>query len=289
MIELVSTWTCGASQFIGECFDGARPFIDQNYDGLDPYLRFVSAQLFIDCQLTSESVLILVREGKEWDADLVNRSLMEGSIKYVYMLLGDAPEMVRKAREYWEILPRFAAIRRSDRVKRFIREIPGAGSLQWRPFHDLVLSDQEVEVARQGMNRKQRAALEETWSFFGITRQFLATGDEALGLLVHLAHGYGTSSHLIHKDGDGVAMVWERYRRESADRTSVRLAHAARVVSDVCAFAKIRLLRLLVACHADTASVHEVEERYRWLTCELDRAYVQFSKTEYGGESAADT
>jgi hypothetical protein len=103
-------WAQTASELIGECYDYARPFIDKDYDGLDPFVRFVVAQLFIDCHLSSESALILVGAGKEWDADILNRAVMEGSYKLLYMLIGDASDLARKANEYWNILPKLASV-----------------------------------------------------------------------------------------------------------------------------------------------------------------------------------
>jgi len=69
-----------ASHLIGEYFDFAKPYIDKEFRGLELKVRFVSAQLFIDCHLTSESILLLVRAEKEWDAELLARSVVEGTL-----------------------------------------------------------------------------------------------------------------------------------------------------------------------------------------------------------------
>jgi hypothetical protein len=93
MESVFKSWSGLASHFIGECFDLAKPFIDSGYQKLDPLVRFVAAQLFIDCHLSSESVLLLIREQKEWDADLIVRSVMEGSLKFSYMMDGSVDEV----------------------------------------------------------------------------------------------------------------------------------------------------------------------------------------------------
>jgi hypothetical protein len=282
MERILNTWAGLASHLIGECFDVAKPYIDKAYEGLDPKIRFVTTQLYIDCHLTSESVLLLVREGKEWDADLVNRSVTEGSLKYVFMLLGTQEEISCKVREYWDVLPSFAAIRRSERLKQFLEVVPNPDAIDWEPLREMILDEDRVNAIRGGYTRADRAGLEEKWSFAGISREFIRSDSQSLKLLGYLAHGYGMSSHLLHKDGDGVGMVWDRYRREPDRQATVRLGHAARIVSDVCTFAKLRLLHLLKACGADTAEIPQIDAKYQLLNDEIAKAGAHFSRVEYG-------
>lgn len=282
------TWTSIGSHLVGEYFDAAKPYIDRQYAGMDPHLRFVSAQLFIDCGLTSESVLLLVRAGKEWDADLVTRSVVEGSLKYAYMMTGAPADMLRKATEYWNTLPGFAAVQRSERARRILASVSDPDDIQWQPFRELVLSDAEVDAARRGTNRCDRQALERQWSFSGIVEHFVSCGRPEFKAFALLAHGYANSSHLIHKDGDGVGMVWERCRREPARKIAVSLAHAARLVSDICTFAQVRLIFLLRACSVSCADVHQIAERYQALFAALTSARQQFDEVEFGASSPVE-
>jgi len=192
-------WTSAASHLIGEYFDLAKPYIDKDYTGHGPRVRFVAAQLFIDCHLTSESVLVLVRAGKEWDADQLNRSVVEGTLKFLYMMRGTPLEMDEKAEEYWDTLPSFASVRRSARAKSILQSVPNPDDPSWRALRDLVLSDVDVTTARKNTNRSDRQTLEKRWSFTGIVAHFVASDRPDLRLIAHVAHGYGNSSHLIHK------------------------------------------------------------------------------------------
>lgn len=287
MEEVLKTWAGLASHLIGDCFDAAKPFIDKDYEGLDPKTRFVSAQLFADCHLTSESVLILVRQRKEWDADFVNRAVLEGSLKYVFMLLGTKPEIAEKVSEYWDVLPLFAAVRRSERLTKFLAAVPNPEAVEWMPYREMILDEVNIETIRSRYGRSQRAALESKWSFSGISQYFLKSSDASARLLGHLAHGYGMSSHLLHKDGDGIGMVWDRHRRDSQRQRAVRLAHAARITSDVATFAKLRLFQLLRTCGAPTDAVSQIETKYQLLTDETAKANSNFTLVEYGKATEA--
>jgi hypothetical protein len=90
------------------------------------------------------------------------------------------------------------------------------------------------------------------------------------------------SSHLLHKDGDSIGMVWERFQREPERQSAVKLAHAARVVSDVCTFAKLRLLYLLQVCKEDAGCITQLESKYDLLFSELHKANSHFTREEYG-------
>ncbi len=281
IIDILNTWTGLSSNFIGECYDIATPFKDKDYKGIEPYVRFVSSQLFIDCHLSSESSLLLTRSGKEWDADILNRSVMEGTVKYVYLLFGSNERVKEKAVEYWEILPDYSSIRRHEKLQSFLDTIENPDSEEWLPLRKLLLSNDDIEKLRNGTNRKERKNLEQQWSLFGMTTYLKKKDPDRLGLLVHLAHNYGMSSHLIHKDGDGVGMVWERYRRTKEDQISVKLGHCARIVSDICTFSKLRLLQLLKFCNQETKVITELENKYSMLFDELRKAGESFVKSVY--------
>jgi len=281
MQQYAMRWAVEASQLIGELFDMARPCLEGVEGGLEEPVRFISSQLFIDCHLSSESVLILVSNLKEWDADLINRAVIEGTVKYVYLMDGVAEDRKRKAHEYWNLMPDFMSIKRSERAKAFLQEVGDPDSVEWLPFKELVISETEVDARRHGTNRQQRTSLEQEWSFFGIVQRYSQSDQLDLRFLKHLAHGYGMSSHLIHKDGDGVGMVWERYRRDPKRHAAVKSGHLSRLVSDVCAIAKFRTARLFHACKLDVAPIRVLESRYRSLDESLKEADSHFSQTEY--------
>lgn len=278
--RIFATWASMGSHFIGECFDTAMPYLDQDCKDLPHGVRFVVAQLYIDCHLTSESTLILIQYGKEWDADILSRAVMEGTVKFVHMLTGGEDESRRKVQEYWEILPQFSAIRHSLHARSYMEE-PDAPSRHIPVFQELVLQETEVKATRREWSKARRKQLEEAWSVAGILREFGKSEHEGLRRLVHMAHAYGMSSHLLHKDADGVGMVWERARRDSHRRIAVILGHSARVVSDMCQFAKWRLGFLLNACGVDTSCIAAIEAKYSVLFDELDEAYRHFHCTEY--------
>lgn len=281
MEDKLKIWTSTASHFIGEHFDHCKPFLDNDYKGLDPLVRFVSTQLYISCQMSSISSLTLVREGHEWDADVINRSLIEGVVKYVYMLVGDESERLEKAKEYWEVLPDFSSIKRSARADAFLASKSSETDVNFQPLEDLLLDDEQVSSLRNGTNKKERKLLDQKWSFSNIVSEFSESDDKGLSLFSHLAHNYGMSSHLIHKDGDGIAMIWDRCTRSENRLYAAKLSHLARIVSDICSFAELRTIFLMKACKQDLDVIKTLKENYEHLFSEIKDAYQLFLDVEY--------
>ncbi|HDR9192149.1 hypothetical protein [Burkholderia vietnamiensis] len=280
-----AVWAAEASHLIADCFDHAKPYLDQAYEGLPSLVRFVAAQLFIDCHLSSESSLLLVQLGKEWDADLISRAVMEGSVKLTYMLHGALSDIESKVEEYWHVLPLFSAIRHGEHARQFLDAVPDADAPEWLPFKELLIEPEEVTSIRANYSKRARQEIEERWSFVGICRFFARIEEPGLRHIGHLAHGYSMSSHLIHKDADSIGMIWERSTRDEARRTAASLGHSARVVSDACSFAKLRLLSLLRACGESKKVFNDIDAKYAHLAEELASASKHFNDVEYHGKA----
>ena len=275
-------WAVLGSQFIGDYFDQAQLVLNERLQSLDPLVQFLVQQLYLDCHLSSESVLILAANGKEWDADLIIRSILEGSLKFVYLLDGNSTEQVVRANEYWNVLPDFGAIRRDSRARSMIPDLPNAENERWEPVRDLLMDEDEINTVRQNYSRKERAALEERWSFSGITREFANSDKPGLKNLAHLSHSYGLSSHLLHKDGDGIGVIWERSTRCPERREAAAAAHISRIVSDTCVFTQLRTHLLFRALDESTDSIKAIETRYREsLFQNLNEAQKSFLRIEY--------
>jgi len=60
------------------------------------------------------------------------------------MMSGTPDEMNQRAGEYWDILPSFAAIKRSERAKAILDSVENPSDVQWRPLQDVVMTDTEM-------------------------------------------------------------------------------------------------------------------------------------------------
>ena len=73
-----------------------------------------------------------------------------------------------------------------------------------------------------------------------------------------MMYGYGMGSHLVHQDGDGIGMIWERNSRSYDRREIVQIAHCAREIGDLCTMAFIRAWVTLKLANRDMAPVLKI-------------------------------
>jgi len=280
--DQVEMWVVTASHFIGECFDSCKHLLDKDNDTLEASVRYINTQLYIDCHFSSESALILIEEGKDWDADIINRTIIEGTVKYIYMMSCNDKKRHERANEYAYLLPKFSAIRRHERAKKFLDELENSDGLSWKAIEEQLLTEEQIIEYRSGFNVKERKAIEQKWSFNEIVNEFTTSKEEGLELLAHLTYNYRMSNHLIHKDSEGIAVVWDSCTRDSSRQTAMKLGHSARMISDICVLTQLRSMYLLKACGEKDDVFSTLESKYSQFFNELTKASEYFNEIEYG-------
>ncbi|MGV3659854.1 MAG: DUF5677 domain-containing protein [Prosthecobacter sp.] len=180
------------------------------------------------CHLSSESILILTGNMKLWDADALVRSVQEGTVRFIFLCHGNNEERRIKLYEYGELMPLFSRLKRHRRARSIIECGLIQDPTQLSPFKDLLISAEEADKIENQFSKKERKRIEQRWSFTEICNELQRSAKPYVGL-GNLLHYYGMSSHVLHQDRDGTAMVLERMRRDVHRRDAVELAHAGRM------------------------------------------------------------
>ena len=274
MLKKIQDWSNRSSHLLGDYYDVILPFFKSN-ETIDAWVKFVSAQLFLQCQLTSESIIFLLRERKEWDACILLRSVMEGTAKYLYILNGNEIEMQERAYEFWYVLPEIADIKHSDRVKDLYTKlaIPPQS-----PLADLVLDEQEHKNLLNKYSRADRKKVEQRWAFSEILKSF---ENSELEPFKALFFEYGMCSHLAHMDAVGIGMIIERFAASPFNKDVIQLAHTAKIIYAICFLGKIRTQILLTKLNQSLEPLLQLEQKYSELYKELLEAEKIFCETEY--------
>ena len=275
-------WAVLASQFVAEHFDQCEPLLSNDHDEMDNMVSFVSNQLYLSCQTSTESSLMLLQQGQEWDAEIINRTIIDGTVKYLFMFQGTDEEVIKKVKEYWEILPSYSSIKRSDKINSILNVIDSEILHNSQAINDLRKTKHEKETIHKETNQKHRRSLEGKWAFSNIIDDFNKSNDEDLLPLIQLSHSFGMGSHFIHKDGCGVAMMWERSIRNRERQELVKVAHVARLISDLCSLAEIRTMALHKRCNKPYEFSKQIRESYSSLFFEFKVASDKLNQVEYG-------
>lgn len=210
------------------------------YAGWEPEERRTLGELLSAAARSSESTLLLCAYGQLWDAEVVSRSVFEGTLKFAYLL--QAQETFKQRhQEYAHELFQIQRVKDHRKAGELLRALGDPQDAQWRPVRDLLLSEQELAQFSGGRDASYRRALENKWGFTGLLAELSRSGDPLFANFGGLLYGYSLASHIQHADSIGVAIALERDLRQPARRDTLHAAHHARLISDVFTSLQMRL------------------------------------------------
>lgn len=278
-------WSSEMSHWIAKVLDACRPDLGP-VGKLDDTTKLTLWQLTASCHSTSESALLLVSRLRLWDADILVRSVVEGTLKFVFLTCGNEAERKQKLFEFVETFSAIGQLKKHQRLEELLKVIPDPSSYQWRPYRDLLLKPEAIDEIRKKFPRKERQFVEQKWSFAEISASLKAQDSSSLKLFGHLLFNYGMSSHVAHQDIDGIGMVWDRNNRDDRRVIAVELAHGARLVSDISAMSTLRASMLFSLVGRDLGPLKQLNEELNSFQNESSEAAKLFHDIEYGNSAS---
>jgi hypothetical protein len=230
----------------------------------------------------SESALLLCAYGQLWDAEILTRSVLEGSLKFAYMLQSATTFRDRHS-EYAHDLFNVALMKDHRKCLELLRVVTDPDHPQWRPIRDRLLPDDELSRLSATYDRVHRRELETRWGFTGLVGELSRSGDPLFRDLGGMAHNYSMASHIHHMDMVGASIPLDRDRRSSERRESIHAAHEGRLISDILTFLYLRLGVGYRFVGADTAPLAEARSTIKSLNEKFDVAYSTWMDVEYPG------
>ncbi|WP_144445733.1 hypothetical protein [Inquilinus limosus] len=238
------------------------------------------------CLGSTGSVLHLVEGMRLWDAELILRSVSEGTAKFAYLLENQAT-FTERCIEYRDVLPLIARRRRHTKAAEALNALRGASDLQTRPYRDLLLTDDELADIEAKYPRDVRRRMETRWGFSALV-EAISKPDGVFGLTARaLLHGYSVASDLQHMSFDGTEMPLERDMRSVQRRKAIELAHAAKLISSCYHLTWLRIRVLLRFLNRPADELLYANVRNAALLAEFDQAESHWSEIEYPTDISA--
>lgn len=271
-IDNLTQWVATCSQAVDDYLELTTPFLLEQ-PSIDPKSQWVLKQLSISCNLSSESSLLLISYLRLWDAEMLLRSVMEGTVKYIYLCLGGTGELATKVDEFLEDLRNISKLKNHQRVSAFLAEVDDASLDEWAILRQVLIEDTEVDALRLRYPRQVAQRLQQKWSFNEMALTLAKTDGAAPGfesLQKLLTYSYGIGSHLIHQDANALELICDRNRQSSQELELVQLAHAARQMNDLMIMAHLRTVLTFKLHNADMKPVSNLFEEHKPLFAEWD-------------------
>jgi hypothetical protein len=278
--ELLREWSEDGLQSLREMLPLMSPLGAHSFE--TPTQRHTLFELASATARTAESAMLLCAYGQLWDAELLVRATVEGSLKFCY-LLQSRDTFSARHREFAEDLFDIALQRDHHKVAPFLA---GIGEDQEptptvRPLHDRLLSAEQLDNISRRIPRKVRSSIGGRWGFTGLLSALAESGDPLFASLGSTAFGYAMASHIMHADPIGCLMPLERDHRSSEAATAAHLVHAARLILDCTQFHRLRLTTSCRFVDADMTPLAKADEIVAAAEDRHRKAYDTFYAIEY--------
>lgn len=222
-------WLDEYQRIIRETLTYYQPFFPA--EPVDPAVDSCLGELNKTLSMISDSVVLLAIHDRLWEAAMLDRTLQEGTTKFLFLCTPDSEQRKERVSEFRSALPDIALLRDHKRAEILLKVFGDKPQDQLRPIQEVLLSASELDRIQTTYPSKLRAQLEQKWSFANMVEDISKSGFPGIDAYTSMLFGYSMSSHLIHMDGLGLGMIIDREQREPLRLEATNCAHAARLFS----------------------------------------------------------
>lgn len=230
----------------------------------------VTVPLFTTLHSTSESILILLLNQSIFDADVLLRTVMEGTIKYCYLMTGTDAEKKEKYIEYKIKLADIAKISDHKKAIEAIDILREFSNNSTKPFECDILSDEQLSELEEKYRKKMRNKLKQKWSYQALLRSLAKTNHEYEAQLGTLST-YSLTSHFCHYGWTGVssrnAQIIES---ENPNAIIFDIMHSIRILSNVLSMELFRVAEYMRGNRIDAPEVAALSMEVLKFVSDLD-------------------
>lgn len=126
--------------------------------------RSTLGMLLTSCARSTESALLLCAYGQLWDAEVILRSVAEGTLKLAFILQSDTT-FKERIREYSVDHFNISLLKDDKKIRELLSIVQGWSDARWRPLTERLLSPEELNRLATRYDRKSRQSIETRWGF----------------------------------------------------------------------------------------------------------------------------
>jgi len=193
------------------------------------------------CARSSESVVLLCAYGQLWDAEVVSRSVCEGTLKFMYLLQA-VDTFEQRHDEYAKDLFHVGLLKDHKKAEELLAAVPDPDARYWRPIRERLLSPDELLDIESRFDKQARRSLDTKWGVSGLIGNLTRSGDPAFSNISGFSHGYSMSSHVMHADSIGTSIALERDLRSPERLQTLHLSHLVGLLSSQVEYLYMRLM-----------------------------------------------
>jgi hypothetical protein len=181
----------------------------------------------------------LIWPGFVWQAEILERSLLEATIKLIYISI-DKSKVDQKVDEFQNVISDINQYKRRKERLEFLNGVNIDNDVTKYTFQNVTKHNIEMRY-----NKKERNKILEKWAFNSMTKEIDSYKIDGFDKLEYYKNYYSSTSHYVHVDIDCLDLIWDRDNRDNDEEASLTLAHMGRELEDLYVFNAMRTYSLL--------------------------------------------
>lgn len=227
-----------ADQIIKNLFFSVTPLYNKDF----PEGQDVTIPLFTTLHTFSESILVLLQNYALFEADILLRCVMEGTVKYCFLMNGTSEERKEKYKEYKTVLTEISKLEDHQKAVETINILKEFSDNSTIPFEASVLPDEIFQALKQKYPATTKNKFKRKWSYQNLLKELAKTQTEYEAQLGSIST-YALTSHFTHFDWTGVSSMQEQIASSpNNENVPFDVGHAVRIISNIVCFSVFRLM-----------------------------------------------
>lgn len=262
-----------ADQFIKTLILNMSPLYKKEHgEGQD-----VTVSLFATLHSTSESILILLLNRGVFDADVLLRTVMEGTIKYCYLMTGTVETRKKRYIEYRVDLAQIERLEDHKKAVESVEILKEFSNNNTKPFEACILSTEEYDLLSATYTKQKKNDLKRRWGYSALLRELAKDNQEYEAQLGSLST-YALSSHFCHFDWTGVSSRNAPVLSPREESEVFDFAHALRILSNVLSCYLFRVAEYIRGNSYSSVAVSAIAMELYGLIKEIDEMQNKITK-----------
>jgi len=270
-INPLTKWADESKRMLGEYLQKCESLLNAkpNYDTNS---EFVLAQLFYNCHLISESSILLVENQKSWESQILTRSVVEGTFRYVYICTKNKDDHEQRIREFMEDLPDLSQIREFEKINTFLAQLAQTDKKSYEMLRGFSRPASYVNDLRHKYPTSKKRGLPQRWSLMQILQAVAGSEFPDMKKYLNIGIQYAMASHFVHQDSDAIQLLWMRNNPKEKSPMYSEVVIGAKELAANLEMAHLRSMAIHYFIGKDLSEVESIYKRHIGLLMELSKA-----------------
>jgi hypothetical protein len=238
------------------------------------------------CVILTQSCMELIWPEFVWQAEILERSLLESTIKLIYIAI-DKSKIDQKVDEFQNVISDINQYKRKKDILEFLNEVDIDDDVTKHTYQSL--SNFDVKI---NLNQKERNRILEKWAFNSMTKEIDSYNIQGFNKLKYFKNYYASASHYIHVDIDCLDLIWDRDNRNDEEQAALTLAHMGRELCDLYSFSVVRTHSLMDLYNIDRSILSKYLESKKEIInkiSSLDTEWHDYYRIHYANNDTGAT